>query len=187
MNMLFTLTEMAESVVAPELRSYGLDASVPEFVKHACHCARTCFNAEGSAKPTWLVYKDNGLVVTGVAMADDGCKDKLAALMRREAAAGAEEQVFITEVYVTIANADDPAMKLRPRDNPGRHEAAVVNYCRRGMKMATMAIIDRPPGCKPRLLEWRSMPGMVGRFCSAYDENAVDGSVVQGRTGAGVR
>ena len=45
---------------------------------------------------------------------------------------------------------------------------------RKGLMVGAMALIERMPGCKPRLLDWRTDMQMIGkgRFLNVYDEIA---------------
>ncbi len=46
----------------------------------------------------------------------------------------------------------------------------VSNYSAKEQAIGAVARIDRPPGCKPRLLEWKLLPGLVSKFTSAYED-----------------
>ncbi len=49
-----------------------------------------------------------------------------------------------------------------------------IQYQRKGLMVGAMALIERMPGCKPRLLDWRTDMQMIGkgRFLNVYDEIA---------------
>ena len=144
----------------------------------------------GDHAPTLLIWTGDTLEVVIIPFTDDRMKVFTAMLMREAASQGkAEEIVIVTEAWVTIHPIGDETVgKVLPRDNPARQECIIVEYSRPQIAWSAMAMIDRPTGGKPRLLDWQTMNSEVGtltgRFSNVWQPNTADETIATARAGS---